>query len=317
MYSDGAKFVGTIRNDGVENAEGIELRAADRELFDILRSLQIDVNSETMKRLMLLNTRRRNLGRIIQDTDQGTDKDNQKVGKRIGTHLEHSLNLVKACDIFAGLFPPEWREKYLTKIKQAAILHDIGKTGPAEASLDEQKTFIRLFSIFPLDYNVGKEFKTTPIGEAIKKHCLPEEQTEMFSNLSGLGLSPDQLMGEIFGRHVDYTYRILKSIPNLDPEIIFLAASHHRGLHNYPYKLTEDELSALLPAEKERAEDLDTAASIIELADVYEAFSSRGSQKDHSRVIEEMIRVYRRAAEKDPSRSTKELDILERMQTKG
>lgn len=307
----GAEFVSFVRGAGDRGRS--ELRTVDEDLLKILSSLKIDSDPEIIKRLMLLNTRRRALGNIVVGTVQGLDKEGAPVEKKAGTHLDHTLNLINVCGAFASFFPPEWQEKYLLKIKSAAILHDLGKTGPAGATPEEQKTFIRLFSFFEPDYEAGKNFKNLSIQAAIERHAPPEEREEMLASLPGLGLSPEQTMSEVFGRHVDYTYQILKSVPNVDPEVVFLAASHHRGLRNYPYQLGDDELATLLPHDEIRARELDEAATVVELSDVFEALSSRGQLKGNEQVIAEMIRMYTRATKGDPLKLTKELGFLEKM----
>mgnify|MGYP003826612219 CR=1 FL=1 len=248
---------------------------------------------------------------------RGHNKEGKLVEKTIGTHLEHTINLVKICETIAQFFPSEWRERFLKKIKAAAILHDIGKTGPMDTSITEQKTFVRLFSFYEPNYEDGRNLSNLTISEAIDRHSLPEEKEEMLASLPGLGLKPDQKMSEVFGKHVDYTYQILRSIPNLDPEIIFIASSHHRSLHNYPYDLTEEQLKSLLPVDEESIEDLETAATILEIADVYEALSSRGEEKsDPKQIIDEMLRLYNRVNSEPEIRHAKRgIDILMRMKS--
>ena len=270
-HATGEKFAFFSR----KNPEGLQrLREIDERLFRVLEHLNAPLSPIITERLMLLDTKRRFEhclfdGRSEQKLE-GQNEAGERVEKRISTHLDHSLNLMEASRVFANVFPEEWQKKYLPKIESAAIVHDIGKTGPVDASLDAQKTFIRLFSFFEPDKTKAKKMKNETIEEMIAEHALDSEKEEMLACLPELGLSPNQPMSDVFGRHVDYTYQILKSVPNIGADIIFLAASHHRGSRNYPYQLTDEELDDLLPNDPTEASDLKDASVVLELADIYE-----------------------------------------------
>lgn len=320
MYAEdrviGEKFAFSSR----KNPEGLpRLREIDERLFATLAKLGITSNPTITERLMLLDTKRRSGHRLFGGHDgreiiEGRNEAGEMIEKKITTHLEHSLSLIEASHIFTDVFPTEWQNKYLPKIEYAAIVHDIGKTGPANVSLGAQKTFIRLFSFFEPDKNKAKKIKDETIGGMIASHALDTEKEEMLSYLAELGLSPDQPMSDIFGRHVDYTYQILKSIPDIGNDIIFLAASHHRGTRNYPYHLTDKELDDLLPADPTEASDLNNASIVLELADTYEAKKSRGEQKTTTLVLDEMRKKLEETPEEQRSgRAQKELEILNRV----
>lgn len=298
------------------NPEGLQrLREIDERLFRVLEDLNIPSNPIVTERLMLLDTKRRSEHHLLDGKNEqlleGRNEAGERVEKKISTHLDHSLNLMEASHIFANVFPEEWRKKYLPKIESAAIIHDIGKTGPADASLDAQKTFIRLFSFFEPDKNKAKKMKSETIGEMIAEHALDSEKEEMLAHLPELGLSPNQPMSDVFGRHVDYTYQILKSIPDIGKDIVFLASSHHRGSHNYPYQLTDEELDSLLPNDPTEASDLKDASAVLELADIYEAKKSRGEQKTTETVLREILQKLQEIPkEKHNEHTQKEIEIL-------
>lgn len=308
------QFISDSRKIPNQDDRERELRLNDEVLLDYLRKLGVDSNPQIIRRLMLLDTRRRSLGKRVEIIE-GTDKEGRAVEKRIGTHLEHTLKLAGACELFSDIFSEDWKKRNLLKVKSASILHDIGKTGGLNNTPQEQKTFTLLFSFFEPDYEMGKRLKEATIGETIERHSLPEEKESMLASLPGLGLSPDQKMSEVFGRHVDYTYEILKSTPGIDPEILYIASSHHNGLRNYPYQLKDEELESLLPDDEERAKELREAAKLLEISDVFEALLSRGQIKDPSEVIDELINLYNRASQRDGRDLSIELDMLNKIKT--
>lgn len=287
------------------------LRLIDKELREKIETLDIDCPPVILERLFLLDKSRRSHGQLIKG-----DYTADGVVKHMETHLEHSLKLITICENFANVFPEEWKHEYLPKIEASALFHDIGKTGPADAMPEEREAYSLLFSFFEPDKEKGKNFKNTSIGDVVDRHASEEEKQVIMNNLSGLGLSPEQPMSEVFGRHVDYTYQILKTVPDMDPEIIYLAASHHRN-SLYTNKITEQILRELLPADKVRAENLDKAATLLELADNFEARSSRGEQKPPEVVIGLMINEYEKKSGNNQAEAIRILkDIKARFEEK-
>ena len=92
----GEKFVASARGTA-EKDQGPELRKIDERLLSVLESLKIDSDPEIIRRLMLLDTRRRSLGKTVSASN-GTSKDGRIIEKHVGSHLEHTLNLVNICE---------------------------------------------------------------------------------------------------------------------------------------------------------------------------------------------------------------------------
>ncbi len=257
-----------------------------------LRQEGINLPVELGERLMLLDTDRRVIGER-KHYIEGRNASGEVIKKEIGTHLEHTTNLIEVLDIWLKFFPEAWVEKYRKKIIAAATIHDIGKTGPADANLEAQTAYSKLFSFYEPDKEMGKNFHNTTVLAAINKHALPDEKEKMWETLQTIGITEQTTMGEIFAGHLDNSYSILKNIPKFNPEIIYLVASHHRGLHNYPYHITDQQIEDLLIGKnKKRKSELNEAATLIELADVFEARSNRGEQKDPVEIFPLMLKTY-------------------------
>lgn len=267
--------------------------AAEEKIQFWLNQEGINLPEELGERLMLLDTKRRVIGELKHSV-RGIGHDGAEVDKEIGTHLEHTANLIEVLDIWLKFFPEEWVEKYRKKIISAAVIHDIGKTGPAEADLEAQEAYSKLFSFYEPDKDAGKNFHNVTVFDAINKHGLTNETEQTISALRKIGFTEKTKMEEVFAGHLDNSYSILKNIPNFDPEILYLVSSHHRGLHNYPYHLTDQQIDDLLIGKKtKRKKELQEAATLIELADVFEARSSRGEQKDPTVILPLMLETYK------------------------
>jgi len=246
-------------------------RKEDRELLEILEEIRTwqPINKELEQRLLLLNMR------SMTDKEFNHERD---------THLKHSLEVYKYCERMVSCLSE--LEKYKKEIKLAALLHDIGKTGPDFDknfySNEEQQVgwaCMRLFSLTESNDEVGIVNKT--IKEILEKHATLEDQKNIFANLSALGLSSENTMREFYNSHLNNTIDILRN--NQIPEPIVWIAGHHHNygkLHKYSEKIDDKDL-----------EKLNLASKMLQIVDSFEAAKSRGGMKNEEN-IERLLNNY-------------------------
>lgn len=278
-------------------------RDNDSRLMRLIEKYNFQIPADILVRLRLLDTRRRSCGKRVRNGEyEGTGRDGEVVQKKIGSHLDHTLKVVDLVEKWLEFFPE--MAKCKKQLVKAGLLHDIGKTGPANASLKKQKAFTVLFSFFEKDHVGGQKFGELPIGVAAKAHCYTDEKTgekkEMQETLEALeeepAILPTENMGRIFSSHLKYSRNILKQwqkiCPNdIDGETIFFAISHHRFGHNYNYQLKPREVKELLPKGADYAL-YSKMAALLEIVDNFEARSSRGVQNATPKVLKEMRKEY-------------------------
>ncbi|MDD5043441.1 MAG: hypothetical protein PHD51_02095 [Patescibacteria group bacterium] len=163
------------------------------------------------------------------------------------------------------------------KLEITALLHDIGKSGPADANSEE-----RLF-VAGVMFN-NKKFtgmKELTIKEALKREKIKLSPSggSFFTRL-GIDIGKEK-MQEFWARHIYWTYDILKENKILekgkskwlDEEIINTAASHHLLEGHNPAKINLEEGHGGAAA----IESIDRYQLLI-LVDKYQAFRERSSQ---------------------------------------
>jgi len=119
----------------------------------------------------------------------------------------------------------------------AAILHDIGKSGPVQATEQEQKSIVKLFS--------REEIKDPqyPVGDMINESFHANEKEEALENLKNCGISPETTIREFWDKHAQWTHDILEKYPKgIDSHVRKIAASHHIDHGINPYNLSESEI---------------------------------------------------------------------------
>lgn len=296
-----------------QGQEEPEITSKDSEtvikLLELLEKEQIELPQGIVDRLKLLGTPKCSEGGCENKSYDVTVGD-KKVTKKNETHLEHTLELVK---ILKVLLPAFLRKEDVNskasfeitqkKIITAALLHDIGKTGPEvgkngeKIDIDINEDFVLLFSIFEKrrEDEGGKNLAECSIREAVERHLPESRQKRVLDSIKQVRIprkkdesgkeiffDPDQnKMKDIFGSHVEFSLEILQEYEkrdgfDFDPLIVMLVAKHHRFGNKYDYQ-PHEELVDSLPKEV-RAVD-DRLAALIELADTYQAMSSRGTQK--------------------------------------
>ena len=212
---------------------------------------------------------------------------------------EYSRRIERGMENVLNLLERQYAEKYPEVVflkKQrydgsiAAILHDIGKSGPAEATSKEQDLIIKLFA----RENIRNS--NMLVSEVIGEMFFENQLAETLETLEKYKIGEKTTMREFWDRHAQWTHDILeKYSQNLNAHVRMISGSHHidRGIN--PYNLS-DEVVVPLAANvigtlEEYVETLEGRALIA--LDQYEAAIERGKLSHEmalSRVRSSMVK---------------------------
>lgn len=145
------------------------------------------------------------------------------------------------------------KKDLLQAAKRAALVHDIGKTGPKDATSEERSAFVLLFQ---LNYAIGRDPNNTTVAQAVTMNGLSGKKEEIASVMEKYGISMDMLMRDFYDQHALWTKEILEAYPEIfDKDTLIIAVSHHleRGVNPYDISTLKVELSALLALDKYEA----------------------------------------------------------------
>ena len=197
--------------------------------------------------------------------------------RRIESGMEKVLKLLEE---YHALKYPEIRRSEKQRLDGcvAAILHDIGKSGPVDATPEEQKMIIKIFAqeeirdlkmpIAKLVSNIFSESEVAGVLQMLEKHAIE-------------GTMP---MRDFWDKHAQWTHDNLERYPQgLSEHARIIAGSHHIDRDVDPYKLLEAEVpldARLIGTLEEYMEAIEGRALIA--LDQYEAATTRGglSHKD-------------------------------------
>lgn len=186
------------------------------------------------------------------------------------------------------------------EVNVAALLHDIGKTGPAEANEKESKAIIKIFAQRKInDENLSleegirmgfsdNEYEAKKIIEIIKKMNVRFKNELKIDCKINLNMT----MRQFWDMHGQWTNDILKKHPlNLNEEIITIAGSHHfyRGGDLDPYAISDSKALRKIKAEAAAIGLMEEywtfiIGRILAAVDQYEA-SVRRSRHNHEEAI--------------------------------
>jgi len=167
----------------------------------------------------------------------------------------------------------------------ATLLHDIGKSGPKEAVLEEQELIVTLFD--PSHYEkivaAGKNVAEETILRALRDSDLEDGiQRKIVKYLNGLGIDiSSEKMIDFWRRHADWTYDILKVLEDekIDNRLAVMAASHHILDGKNPAGINLEKI----PEEARTIEIIETY-EVLTIVDKFQAFIKR-SGLDHAAAI--------------------------------
>ena len=112
-------------------------------------------------------------------------------------------------DRIASTLEPALRSKLDAESKRdmsiAAYLHDIGKSGPFDASQETQKAVVELYAV----ENVADPDQT--IAKTVRMNFASEEATSMLEHLGSCGMRSTDTMRTFWDRHGYWTHDILEA----------------------------------------------------------------------------------------------------------
>ena len=184
---------------------------------------------------------------------------------------------LEVLDRIARILEPELQSKLIPDSRRdmsiAAYLHDIGKSGPFDASQDTQEAIVKLYAV----ENVADPDQT--IAETVHANFSFEEAANILKHLGSCGMRSTETIRAFWDRHGYWTHDILEA----DSEDIplrarVIAGSHHSDRGIDPYDVSSDEY-------------LDMVESRILMAvDKYQAAIAR-SQKTHDEAMRIINRI--------------------------
>ena len=184
---------------------------------------------------------------------------------------------LEVIDRIASTLEPELQSKLDPESKRdmsiAAYLHDIGKSGPFDASQDTQEAIVKLYAV----ENVADPNQT--IAETARANFSAEEAESTLTHLGSCGMRSTDTMRAFWDRHGYWTHDILEADSEAIPvRARVIAGSHHMDRGIDPYEFSSDEYVDRLQNR------------ILMAVDKYEAAVAR-SQKTHDEAMEIVKRI--------------------------
>jgi hypothetical protein len=155
----------------------------------------------------------------------------------------------------------------------AAYLHDIGKSGPVDASHESQKAIVKLYAV----ENVANPDQ--PIAKTVQMNFSFEEAKSILEHLGSCGMRSTDTMRAFWDRHGYWTHDILEAdSEDIPSRARVVAGSHHMDRGIDPYKLSSGDYVAMLESR------------ILMAVDKYQAAVARG-QKMHGEAMDVIRRI--------------------------
>lgn len=147
------------------------------------------------------------------------------------------------------------------KMRLSALLHDIGKSGPVDASPELRAIVGKMFT-----HDAFKGMANLSIREALEKEKF-KDRVEIEHRLTAeLKIDcTEEKMIDFWRRHAEWGYDILKKFQGgaIDEEVAIIAGSHHIFQHKNPahINLEKNQIAAIV---------------LLAMVDEYQAFRARG-----------------------------------------
>jgi hypothetical protein len=184
---------------------------------------------------------------------------------------------LEVIDRIAGTLEPELQSTLDRESKRdmsiAAYLHDIGKSGPSDASRETQEAIVKLYAV----ENVADPGQT--IAETALANFSSEEAESILEHLGSCGMRSTDTMRAFWDRHGYWTHDILEAdSEDIPVRARVVAGSHHMDRGIDPYEFSSDEYV-------DRLEN-----RILMAVDKYQAAVAR-SRKTHDEAMELVKRI--------------------------
>jgi len=173
------------------------------------------------------------------------------------------------------------------RLMRAAVLHDIGKSGPAGKEGDMHYAVRRLFITPRRPFNSFSDSRKKTVREFAAEQGM-KENDKVFGALRAAGIDPDnEPMIDFWHRHAEWTYDILKSEAgtDLDQDVVNIASSHHLLENQNPAHLDLEHV----PSEAHVLEVLEMS-ELLAAVDKYQAFRDRG-RLNHEEAMVQLRRI--------------------------
>ena len=179
---------------------------------------------------------------------------------------------LEVLDRIASILEPELQSKLDADSRRdmsiAAYLHDIGKSGPFDASQSTQEAIVKLYAV----ENVADPHQT--IAETARTNFSSDDTESMLKRLRSCGLCSNDTMRAFWDRHGYWTHDILEAdSEDIPSRARVVAGSHHMDRGIDPYKFSGGDYVAMLEHR------------ILMAVDKYQAAVARG-QNTHGEAME-------------------------------
>ena len=155
----------------------------------------------------------------------------------------------------------------------AAYLHDIGKSGPFDASQESQTAIVKLYAV----ENVANPDQT--IAETVHTNFSSEEAQSILEHLGSCGMRSTDTMRAFWDRHGYWTHDILEAdSEDIPSRARVVAGSHHMDRGIDPYEFSSGDYVAMLENR------------ILMAVDKYQAAVARG-RKTHREAMDVITKI--------------------------
>ncbi len=207
----------------------------------------------------------------------------------IGSHFDDSVDMAEIIRTVYGDIKGKLglADEGPERLMRAAVLHDIGKSGPPGAEGEFHAAVRQLFVEPRRKFNPYIDGRAKTVREFADEQGLAERD-KIFSALTEAGIDPErEPMIDFWRRHADWTYGILKSEsgPDIDEKLITVASSHHLLENQNPAQV---DLNSPPPDAQilEVLEEMELLAAV----DKYQAFRRR-SGDEHETALAKLTSI--------------------------